>query len=627
MAKIYEWMLVGVVLVLTGCGGGGGSGDKKTAYCPITSFTLEGTRLGDAQKGELLYSLPQGFESAADFRGEIQYRAEEGYELQIDGVPVHSGELFTFSGIQYGTLFRFDCVTEGKKSGALRLRFTNLPVIRLESNETIPDEPKVEGYFSLQSDQWHDYVDRQLMGIEMRGHTALRLPKKSYNVELRKDDECQSGKKLRLLGLRKDDDWIMDAAYRDTSFVRNLVSHDLFNAMRRYAHREGGEEKGQATIRGRLSEAYLNGDYRGIYIFQERVDRKLLDLKKIKVAKEGCRERWDEVNFDDPRNGSLLFKAVSTQADFSDKSNLHAGYVQKYPDAEKVPRWEVLDVLVDFVANSSDEVFIAEVADRFDLENLADYWILVMAARGTDNMRKNYYLARSGEGRFFLVPWDLDATWGIRWTGAKQEDPGDWFGAGRNRLFARLLAHPEIGFVTRVRQRWESLRQGELTVGALMDRFVRYKEEAERAGAAERTFSRWPGSGGEGSEDREELRDLSYLRNWIEGRMEYLDEEIAELPEAANLIPVADAGGWQVAEPGESVTLEGNTSYDPEGGSLRWRWRQREGEPVVLEHNQTASATFTAPEGPQRLVFELEVEDPEGNMARSRAVVWVKAEE
>ncbi len=96
-------------------------------------------------------------------------------------------------------------------------------------------------------------------------------------------------------------------------------------------------------------------------------------------------------------------------------------------------------------------------------------------------------------------------------------------------------------------------------------------------------------------------------------------------------VPRADAGSEIEAAPGSRVRLDGSGSTDPDGGELRYSWRQVLGwsgiyrTAVELEGADTARPSFTAPAGPYTLdilVFRLTVTDPEGKT--DTASVWVK---
>ena len=77
----------------------------------------------------------------------------------------------------------------------------------------------------------------------------------------------------------------------------------------------------------------------------------------------------------------------------------------------------------------------------------------------------------------------------------------------------------------------------------------------------------------------------------------------------ANHMPVADAGDDQDVNEGDTVTLDGTGSGDPDRGTtLTYEWSQTSGAAVTLSNATAAAPTFTAPAGPA-LMFELSVTD------------------
>ncbi len=92
--------------------------------------------------------------------------------------------------------------------------------------------------------------------------------KKPYKIEFvdAPDINTALGLDVQLLGLRSDDDWILDAAYRDTTFVRNLVSMGIWNDIRGFAFTdENGNPRGQPALKGDLVEVIVNNEYYGIH--------------------------------------------------------------------------------------------------------------------------------------------------------------------------------------------------------------------------------------------------------------------------------------------------------------------------------------------------------------------------
>ncbi|MFT4921442.1 MAG: serine/threonine protein kinase [Haloarculaceae archaeon] len=78
--------------------------------------------------------------------------------------------------------------------------------------------------------------------------------------------------------------------------------------------------------------------------------------------------------------------------------------------------------------------------------------------------------------------------------------------------------------------------------------------------------------------------------------------------------PTADAGADRTVNPGESLSLFGTGSSDPDDETLTYSWIQTEGQSVALVDSNTVTPEFTAPEVDARttLAFEVTVEDEHG---------------
>jgi len=70
------------------------------------------------------------------------------------------------------------------------------------------------------------------IGIEIRGSTSQQYPKKSYGVETR--DILGNNLDTALLGMPRENDWILYGAYPDKTLMRNEITYDLFRRMGHY---------------------------------------------------------------------------------------------------------------------------------------------------------------------------------------------------------------------------------------------------------------------------------------------------------------------------------------------------------------------------------------------------------
>lgn len=95
-----------------------------------------------------------------------------------------------------------------------------------------------------------------------------------------------------------------------------------------------------------------------------------------------------------------------------------------------------------------------------------------------------------------------------------------------------------------------------------------------------------------------------------------------------NLAPVANAGADQgPINTGQTVTLDGSASTDPDNNPLTYQWTQTAGPAVTLSNASAARPTFVAPnvQGTQNLVFQLVVNDGSVNSPPDTVTIAVRA--
>jgi hypothetical protein len=93
-----------------------------------------------------------------------------------------------------------------------------------------------------------------------------------------------------------------------------------------------------------------------------------------------------------------------------------------------------------------------------------------------------------------------------------------------------------------------------------------------------------------------------------------------------NQPPKADAGTDQTVNSGDTVTLDGNASTDPDGSITSYSWVQTGGSPVTLNAAETSTPSFTAPSVSEdtTMIFALTVTDDKAARNTSTVKVTVK---
>jgi len=88
-------------------------------------------------------------------------------------------------------------------------------------------------------------------------------------------------------------------------------------------------------------------------------------------------------------------------------------------------------------------------------------------------------------------------------------------------------------------------------------------------------------------------------------------------------LPIANAGSNIVATVGQTVTLDGSASYDPDGNTISYTWSQTSGTQVSLSSPNAVKPTFVAGQAGV-YVFQLKVYDGIGTSSPSSVTVTVQ---
>ncbi|MEM6963984.1 MAG: CotH kinase family protein [Bacteroidota bacterium] len=395
------------------------------------------------------------------------------------------------------------------------LIFTRHPIIQIDTDgQTIQNDPKIPIGFKINDPDFliNGMPERELTsyaGIEFRGGSAQSYPKKAYGLELWKNSFGGEKIDAPLLGMRDDDDWILDAMYIDKGRMRHRVSMDIWLDFQEvyYLHEEPDARSG---VRGKMVEVFIDDRYRGIYMLSERMDRKQLQLKEFENGADDFGVLYKSTHWG---NGTVTFAGYWEEAD--SLNGYWDGWEHKYPDTEAEGIfWDPISDFTRFVLYSSDDEFKNQINDHLQLGNAADYYMFLNLMRADDNVGKNMFLAMYDTSEvFFIAPWDLDGTWGRFWDGSATS-PNVIL---TNGLFNRLIETNAGNFKNLLKQRWLSARSGIFSKNSLMSYFEYYAELMTLNGSFEREFTKWnmvvP------LED-----EMEHISTWLDDRLAYLDD-------------------------------------------------------------------------------------------------------
>lgn len=429
-------------------------------------------------------------------------------DLEINDEKIENNNLYTFGNISSSSEWKLTFKTSDGKTHSSRLKFTDLPTVQIFHSIEIPEEYKIPATFILTANS--DFANTlSYCGIEIRGGQASDRAKKAYGIEFWEDLECSGKRDETVLGMRCDDDWILDAMYIDKAKMRNRASFDLWQQILESCEISDIHNKGK--INGKLVEVFINYLYQGVYFIQERLDAKQLELTTTSTNNKSCLYKSEDWTL------ATTFQGVT---DTLGMYEFWCGWEQKHPKPEIQSTWFELYNFIHFASYSDNSKFSNEIFSKISKESIIDYFILMNITKATDNVGKNIFLAKpSANEPFYICPWDMDATWGRWWDGNKNDSQGIL----SFKLYERLLENNPGNFKEDLKSRWFSLREHIITSENISKIFLQYKTAYEVSGAFERECARWP-------ESQENLsEETDYINQWTRGRIEVLDEFFEEL--------------------------------------------------------------------------------------------------
>ena len=386
--------------------------------------------------------------------------------------------------------------------------------------------------------------------LRIRGQKAALLDKKSFAVKLVDDN----GGKLdaNLFGIRSENSWILDAMAIDRSRMRNRVCFDIWNELSKTPYPT--KYDGRNGTLGVFVEVFINGDYNGLYCMTDKIDRKLLGLKKTETGSLGVTVRG--LLYKGTGHSNLLsYDMADMNSDTWNSWELQ--YPDEYPSADT---WEPLANLIDFCSPATrDSVFHEKYDDYFYPENLADYHLLTVALNATDNAYKNTFLSvvDIGKGnRFLLTPWDMDGSLGCDYNGSYDETLA-WIYryqeiAPYNRLFHQTQSMD--GFKGTVAAKWGELCTTLFSPDSICRRLDDYANMFITSGAWMREREKWDGNPVPLKEDI--MEELDYIKGWYAKNYESVCNQYelvrqsvsaSHAPTASYPSPLYDLQGRRVA--------------------------------------------------------------------------------
>lgn len=408
---------------------------------------------------------------------------------------------------------------------------TNLPILLINTNgQSIPDEPKITanlgiiyngpGKINNINDNPNHYDG--YIGIELRGNSTQRYPKKPYNIETR--NNLGENLNVWILDMPGENDWVLRASYFDHTFIRNPLADHMSRLC------------GQWAARTRHVEVFLNGDYQGIYILMEKIKR---DKYRVDIATLLPTDIDGE-----ELTGGYIYEITGFESDLGEDRRL------KYPKYRLAPI-EQINYITEhdnafrtlMASNSYDDPTNGYMA-WIDIKSFIDEIVVQEAMKNSDAYGWSGYFHKDKNGPIKAGPvWDFDQSAGNS-THAGGQYTEDWIldmGTSGNHPFFWQILFADPFFKYTVKQRWEDLRQDKFKTGNLL---AYVDSIAELLSVPqEREFEKWPVLATfvwretPGYDERDTYqKEVDYLKEYLTERWEWIDDQLKSVQEPSGYV-------------------------------------------------------------------------------------------
>lgn len=383
-----------------------------------------------------------------------------------------------------------------------KIQLTNLPLINIQVEEEIALNDANSIFTYINSNNAETKVEKNSK-IHVRGATSKYFDKKSYKINIY-DKKYEDEKEINISQFYYGNSFVLDAVYRDSSKVRNLLATQLWNDI--------SNDFTNVDIYSEFVEVFINNEYIGLYIMTEPINRRKLNLNKSS-----------------DNDTSIVIKAqdwgsITSDMDFSDIENdIHLNFELKYPNDESLysASWEkILTKMAsyyDLTSKSSYEI----INSTFNINNYIDMLVFNAFINNSDNrmIKNNYFYMKSLEdNEIYIQPWDMEYIFGTRYKNSSErntlKDMEDY------KTIYTQFEHDSVVINKLLINRYWELRKNILTkeyFDKLLDEYISKLTK----GAAKRDSDKWY--------EYDVEQEIEEIRTWLYNRLEFFDEYVESL--------------------------------------------------------------------------------------------------
>ncbi len=274
---------------------------------------------------------------------------------------------------------------------------------RIKNNEEVGATIQ---YFDNETTNNH-LTDKTLISeratIRIRGASSRSYDKKSYLIKF-KEENMIDGKRVSLSGMTADSEWVLNGPFLDKTLIRNYLCYNLAGEIMEYAPNV------------RFCEAYLNGEYIGVYLLVEKVEYN--PKGRIDIEKTDPELAVTSYIIEIDREDKDSFRNITTFATYSllnVNAYSDAGYMKVVYPGETLTEGQ-RDYIIGDISKFEKALYSFDYSDKekgyeayIDVDSFIDYFLINEFTLNYDSMYLSRYVYKDVGDKLHMCVWDFNS--------------------------------------------------------------------------------------------------------------------------------------------------------------------------------------------------------------------------
>lgn len=357
--------------------------------------------------------------------------------------------------------------------------------------------------------------------LKVQGASSAGYPKKNFTLKLYKDEQHINKDKKEFKQWGKLNKFVLKAHWMDCSHIRNVGTAKIWGKIAKSRSDyntlpdEFKNSPNAGATDGFTVKVFANGIYQGLYEW-------IVPKDKL-FGQDSDNPNHSILNSELNNNVTCAFNTTTPNVSTTTWS-------EELQDTLSANIATSFSNLIKFVAGSTDDYFIANAENYFDVQSVIDYDIFARIFCIVDNLCRNQIFFTYDGTKWYEGVWDLDAVLGLPPTtrgfySYNTEFQNGYVAYADYKVTNMLYQRVETLFMDRFKGRYNELRADILSIEGILHVYEKLTNVIKTYdGLLEEDYASTTGEGKFTGIPYQKENNIQQIRTFISKRLIYMDE-------------------------------------------------------------------------------------------------------